>query len=80
MKPPFRLVQDSLSKETVVALTELLQQARLGQIYGIAFVAMVKGRYFIAGTAGECGRNLDYTRALLLRLDDQLSDQLRRQT
>jgi hypothetical protein len=80
MKPPFRLVPDTISKDVVQALTELLEQAQQGQIYGMAFVAMVKGRYFIANTAGECERNLDYTRSLLLRFDDKLADRLRQQT
>jgi hypothetical protein len=73
MKPPYRLVPDSLSHDTVQALEQLLDHAREGHIIGIAFAAMYKRRQFITNTAGECYRNPVFARGMVAALDDELS-------
>jgi hypothetical protein len=73
MKPPFRLVPDSLSHDTVELLEQLLNDARRGQILGLAFVAMMRRREFIANTAGEAHRNPTFARGMVAALDDHLS-------
>lgn len=76
MKPPFRLVPDDLSTDTVACLEQLLIMARENQLHGLAFVALVKGRRFIRNSAGECARNPLYTRGLVAALDDHLKDKM----
>lgn len=73
MKPPFQLVPDSVSKDTVECLEQLLVEARKGRIIGVAFVAALKKRAYIANTAGECHRNPTFARGMVATLDDHLS-------
>lgn len=72
MKPPFRLVPDTISHDTVEALQTLLDDARRGQIIGVAFCAMYKRREFIVNTAGEAHRNPTFTRGMVACLNDTL--------
>ena len=72
MKSPFVLVSDEISHDTIEALTELLEDARRGELIGIAFAAMYKQRKFIVDTAGEAHRNPIFTRGMLACLDDKL--------
>jgi hypothetical protein len=76
MKPPYQLVPDSISPETVQALRELLEQSqrRTDPIIGIAFAAMYRGRTYIVNTAGEARRNPTFTRGMLAALDDRLGE------
>jgi hypothetical protein len=66
------LIDDSISTDTVKALTTLLEQARKGTITGIAFVAYLKGRPYIANFAGYAYRNPALTRGILRDLDYKL--------
>lgn len=72
MKPPFVLVNDQISHDTIEALTEMLEDAMRGELIGIAFAAMYKQRKFIVDTAGEAHRNPIFTRGMLDCLDDKL--------
>lgn len=76
MKPPFRLVQDTISHETVEALEQLLAMAREGRILGFAIVAMCRRREFFAEAAGEAYRNPVFARGMVASLDDHLSDMI----
>lgn len=78
MKPPFRLVPDGISTNTVEALSQLLELARSGEIIGIAFTCMLKQRKFFVNTAGEAHRNPLFARALVAVLDDSLSNKIHR--
>lgn len=72
MKPPFRLVPDNISHDTVEALQTLLDDAQEGRIIGVAFCAMYKQRNFIVNTAGEAHRNPVFTRGMIACLHDTL--------
>lgn len=74
-RPPFRLVPDQISPDTVEALRELLAHAESGRIIGMAFVAMYRGRRFIANASGEARRSPVFTRGMVAVLDDHLSRQ-----
>lgn len=76
MKPPFRLVPDTLSTDTIECLRQLVRAAERGEIHGVAFVAMVSGRRFIRNAAGECDRNPLFTRGMVAALDDHLKDKM----
>lgn len=77
MKPPFILVPDTISNDTVECLTTLLEFARKGEVVGIAFAAALKKRAYITNTAGECFRNPTFARGMVAALDDQLSARVR---
>lgn len=77
MRPPFRLVPDNLSEDTLECLRQMQALAETGEILGLAFVAMVKGRRFIRNGTGECLRNPVFCRGLVASLDDFLRDRVR---
>lgn len=78
MKPPFHLVRNHAVKEVSDLLSELLADAQEGKLYGIAYVAMYKGRVIVADAAGECERNPVYSRGLVTLLDDFFRDRMNR--
>lgn len=77
MKPPFRLVPDSLSKDTFEALTQLLDLAQRGELIGVAFAGILKQRRYFVNTAGEAHRNPTFARGCVSALDDQLGQRMR---
>lgn len=76
-RPPFSLVSDTISTDTVECLDELLEMARSGEVIGVAYVAMLKRRKYIANTAGEAHRNPTFTRGMIQVLDDELGRRVR---
>lgn len=78
MKPPFHLVQDGLSTDTVKALEGLLAEAKKGELIGMAYVAMYRRREYTACATGEARRNPTFTRGMLAALDDVLGDMVSR--
>lgn len=77
MKLPFVLVPDTISHDTVECLELLLDQARRGQVIGIAYAVMLKKRAYITNTAGEAHRNPTFSRGMIATLDDQLAGNVR---
>jgi hypothetical protein len=73
MKRPPTLIPDRVSHDTVACLETLLEQARRGEVIGVAFGAILKRNNYIVNTAGEAHRNPTFARGILLALDDQLS-------
>lgn len=78
-RPPYTLVTDPLSHDTIDLLEQLLAHARKKELIGIAFAAMYRGRQFITNTAGECHRNPVFTRGMVACLDDELAIKTRAQ-
>lgn len=58
---PFTLVNETVSHDTIEALEFLLQEARSGELIGLAYGAMLKRRTCIVDTAGEAYRNPLFT-------------------
>lgn len=77
MKPPFVLIPDTISHDTVECLEVLLDQARRGQVIGLAYAAMLRKRAYITNTAGEAHRNPTFSRGMIATLDDQLAGNVR---
>jgi hypothetical protein len=77
VKGPFVLIPDSVSHDTVQCLETLLQQAKRGQVIGVAYVAMLRRRAYIVNTAGEGYRNPTFARGCVAALDDELSTRIR---
>ena len=76
MKPPFRLIPDTLSTDTAEALAQLLDLARRGELIGVAFAGMLKQRRYFVNTAGEAHRNPTFARGIVAALDDSLSNRI----
>lgn len=73
MKAPFSLMPDSISHDTRKCLEELAAGAKDGEVIGIAYAVMYRGRHFIVNTAGELHRNPTFARGVVAALDDELS-------
>lgn len=70
---PYELIRDTVSKDTVQALEQLLEAARTGDVTGIAFAAALKRRRYITNVAGTCFRYPTFARGMIGALDDELS-------
>lgn len=80
MKPPFALVPDRVSTDTVECLKLLLQRARKGDVIGLAYCAVLKQRAYIVNVAGVAYDSPTFARGMVAALDDQLSESVRRGT
>lgn len=78
MKPPFALVPDSVSTDTVECLKLLLARARKGEVIGLAYCAVLKQRAYIVNAAGLAHESPTFARGMVAALDDQLSETVRR--
>lgn len=76
MKPPFRLVPRRISTDTVHACEQLLEEARRGDVIGIAVAVMRRQRSYSVDVAGECRRNPTFTLGMLRTLDHKLAVKL----
>lgn len=77
MKPAFILIPDTVSTDTVECLELLLRRARLGEVTGLAYCAMLKRRAYIVNTAGTAHESPTFARGMVAALDDQLSQRIR---
>lgn len=77
MKPPFILITDTISNDTIECCRQLLDGAERGELIGIAFVGLLKKRGYIANSAGEAYRNPTFSRGCVAALDDQLALRIR---
>ena len=67
------LVSAKISHDTISTLVSLLQEARAGQIIGLAFVALHQGSEYSVDIAGEVRQAPTHARGMVAVLDDQLS-------
>lgn len=77
LRPPFILIPDYVSHDTLRALEQLGDGVRRGEVIGIAYAAALKRRAYIVNACGECHRNPTWTRGLIAALDDQLAGRIR---
>lgn len=77
MRPPFRLIPDTISADTGEALTQLLDLHHRGELIGIAFVGMLRQRRYFVNTAGEAHRNPTFARGCVSALDDELGARMK---
>ena len=74
MRAPFRLVAlDSVSRDTVSCLRDLLSRAECGEVIGVAYAAMYKRRKYTVHVCGEADRNPTFARGMVGALGDELS-------
>lgn len=75
--PPYILIPDNVSTDTIECLELLLRRAHKGEVVGLAYCAMLKKRAFIVNTAGRAYESPTFTRGMVAALDDQLSGRIR---
>jgi len=85
VKPPFTLVGDTISHDTLEAIDQLraLALAKRRRLIGVAFVGMTMGpdgRHYFTNAAGECYRNPTFARGMVTDLLDALGELSRGQT
>lgn len=76
MKPPFILLPDTVSTDTVECLQLLLRRAKSGEVIGLAYCAMLKQRAYIVNTAGAAFDSPTFARGMVAALDDSLSQRI----
>lgn len=79
MKPPFRLVGEMVSHDTVEVLTELLDEAKSGNIIGVALVAMHRQRRFEFALTGEAARSPTFTLGTVTKLQFDIAQKVNAQ-
>ena len=78
MKAPFRLrAVNGISHDTVQCLRTLLARAEAGEVIGIAYAAMHRGRTYTVHACGEAHRNPTFTRGMVAALNDDLGVRIR---
>lgn len=76
-RPPFFLVPDNISNDTIECLKQLLDHAKRGEVIGLVFGAMLRHRHYIVNSAGEAHRNPTFARGICAAIDDRLSERIR---
>lgn len=77
MDKPFELVPDSISRDTIEALQTLLDDAKTGDVIGVAYAVMYKRKDYIVNVAGEAYRSPTFARGMVQVLGDHLIDMIR---
>jgi hypothetical protein len=70
----YQLIRDHISHDTVEALETLTEAARQGQVVGIVYGVVLKGRKFFVDTAGSLTRDVTFARGVVAAIDDELCD------
>lgn len=65
MRKTFQFIGPSPSGETIEALEELLQRARDGDLIGLSYTAILRGKNWTYGTTGEATRSPAFVIGLL---------------
>lgn len=63
----------AVSHDVRKCLRDLASGAEAGDVIGIAYAVVYRGRHFIVNTAGELHRNPTFARGAVAALDDELS-------
>jgi hypothetical protein len=72
----YRLVQEPVSSDTIEALQTMSRLAGKGEIVGIAYAVMLKGRRVLVNTTGAAHRNPIFALGMVRLLDRSVSDQV----
>ena len=66
-------VRSHVETDCVQCLQDMAAAAETGEVIGIAYAVMYRGRHYIVNTAGELHRNPTFARGAVAALDDELS-------
>lgn len=76
MKPPFHLVGEMVSHDTVEVLTQLLKEARAGNVIGLALVSMHKQRNYEFAITGEAERSPTFALGTVAKLQFDIAQKV----
>lgn len=68
----FHVIEPFVSRDTIQALEELLEDARAGHCVGVAFAAMYRRNRMVLDTAGECTSKPVHTVGMLNILTNRI--------
>ena len=77
--PVLRLVPDAVSMDTIACLNLLLRRAHRGEVIGLAYCAMLRGRAYIVDTAGAAHESPTFARGMVRALDDNIAEKIMRE-
>jgi hypothetical protein len=77
LKTPFKLVPNGVSTDTVRSLEYLLDEARKGNVIGVAYAAMFRKRSYVVNMTGEAHRSPTFARGMVATLNDHLGERIR---
>lgn len=69
-----------ISHDTIDVLTELLQEARKGNVIGVALVAMYRQRRYEFALTGEAARSPTFTLGTVTKLQFDIAQKVNEQT
>lgn len=67
------LLKPGVSRDTIDCLTTLLDQAKKGDLVGLAFGAIMRNSNYSVHATGAARHNPTFTRGIVRALDDKLS-------
>lgn len=76
MRPPFRLVGEMVSHDTVEVLTDLLHRAHKGELIGLAAVAVYKRRTYELAITGEAARSPTFALGAVTKLQFDIAQKV----
>lgn len=76
MRPPFRLVESTVSTDTVEVLRELLTRARRGEILGVVVVSVERSRQYEFALTGEAARSPTFSLGAVTRLQFDIAKRI----
>lgn len=75
----YQLIREHISRDTIEALTGLLQLAQTGAVTGLAIAVVMRRRKYLVDVCGEAYRDPTFARGAVAALDDELRDIVRSQ-
>ena len=72
-----RIIPNQVNRDTIAALEYLLQEAKRGELIGLVYGGMLKGRSCIVDTTGEACRNPMFALGMVGMLSADISDRTR---
>ena len=75
-RPALHLVAPAVSRDTVSCLRDLLARAERGEVIGVAYAAMQRGRKYTVHVCGEADRQPTFARGMVDALGDELKSRV----
>ena len=70
---PLRLVKNKIDHDVVAVLALMLDEARRGEVTGIAFAVSLRNMHYVTGIEGYCCEHPTFARGMVALLSDELA-------
>lgn len=71
-----QLVRDGISRDTLEAIDTIKLGVERGEIIGLVFGVLMRGRRYAVNVAGQCASDPTFTRGMIGAIDDELRDMI----